>query len=95
MELIDLHHQKTHGGSMRYVLQKGAYNPSPRVFDTLKEERKLGLDNLDKFIEFSDKVKKSKTDLKKLYKILSLKKLLLICSYLKKYYSFKLLRYWN
>ena len=61
MELIDLHHQKTHGGSMRYVLaKKGAYKPNPRVFDTLKEERKLGLDNFINLSNFQIKLKNQK-----------------------------------
>lgn len=64
MELIDLYPQKTHGGSMRYVLsKKGAYKPSERVFETIKNEKILGLDNLEKFFEFSKKVEKSKHNL--------------------------------
>ena len=64
MELIDLCPQSTHGGSMRYILaNKGVYKPSKRVLKTIENEKNLGLDNLEKFFEFSKKVEKSRNDL--------------------------------
>ena len=64
MELIDLYPQSTHGGSMRYILaNKGVYKPSERVLKTIENEKNLGLDNLEKFLNFQKKLKKSKHDL--------------------------------
>jgi len=64
IELIDLYPQKTHGGSMRYVLaNKGFYKPSERVREIIKIEKSLGLDDLSKLKKFAIKVKKSKDDL--------------------------------
>jgi methylation protein EvaC len=64
MELIDLQPQKTHGGSMRYLLaHKGAYPVRDSVGAILAKERSLGLDHLSTFDSFRRKIEKSRTDL--------------------------------
>ncbi|EMJ92072.1 methyltransferase domain-containing protein [Leptospira alstonii] len=68
-ELIDLLPQKTHGGSMRYVLaHKGAYPVSEAVHRILEKEKQQGLDKLETFTQFRRNVEKSKTDLVSLLK---------------------------
>ncbi|EMO45755.1 class I SAM-dependent methyltransferase [Leptospira santarosai] len=64
LELIDLLPQKTHGGSMRYILaHKGAYPVSEAVYTILEKEKRQGLDKLETFYKFKENVEKSKTDL--------------------------------
>ncbi len=68
-ELIDLQPQKTHGGSMRYILaHKGMYDIQPNVNKILDKEKILGLDNLDKLNIFASNVKESRIKLIKLLK---------------------------
>ena len=64
MELIDLLPQKTHGGSMRYVLaKKGIFPPTPAVYQLMAKEMLQGLDRAEGFAEFRRRVEKSKVDL--------------------------------
>ena len=64
LELIDVEHQITHGGSMRYtVAHKGAKKVSENVVNLIDKERKLGLDNQEAYSSFSDDVDKIKNDL--------------------------------
>ncbi len=64
MDLIDVLPQTTHGGSMRYVVcHKGAYEISTAVHKLLAKERNAGLDRLETFIEFSQRVAESRADL--------------------------------
>jgi len=64
MVLIDIQPQKTHGGSMRYVLaHAGAYPVSDAVTKLLLKEQDLGLHLLPTFEAFRKKVEKSRTDL--------------------------------
>src|SRR5207248_1541008 len=64
MELIDLQPQKTHGGSMRYVLaHAGSYPVKDSVTQILAKERTLGLDRLATFETFRKNVERSRTDL--------------------------------
>lgn len=64
MELIDLLPQKTHGGSMRYVLGNiGEHKISTNVGKIMSEEKNLGLDSIDKIIKFKENVSKSKEKL--------------------------------
>jgi 2-polyprenyl-3-methyl-5-hydroxy-6-metoxy-1,4-benzoquinol methylase len=64
MELIDVQPQKTHGGSMRYVLaHAGAYPVRSSVTDLLAKEQSLGLHRLCTFDNFRKNVEKSRTDL--------------------------------
>ncbi len=64
MALIDVQPQKTHGGSMRYVLaHAGAYPVSDAVTKLLLKEQDLGLHLLPTFEAFRKKVEQSRTDL--------------------------------
>jgi 2-polyprenyl-3-methyl-5-hydroxy-6-metoxy-1,4-benzoquinol methylase len=64
MALIDVQPQKTHGGSMRYVLaHEGAYPVSDAVTKLLLKEHALGLHLLSTFEGFRKKVEQSRTDL--------------------------------
>lgn len=64
MELIDLLPQKTHGGSMRYVLaHKGKYSVDHSVNRIIKKEQEQGLDKLTTFDIFRNNVEKSKLNL--------------------------------
>jgi SAM-dependent methyltransferase len=73
MELIDVQPQKTHGGSMRYVLaHTGVYPVSDAVTKLLLKERALGLHLLSTFEEFRKKVEQSRTDLVSLLRDLKL-----------------------
>jgi 2-polyprenyl-3-methyl-5-hydroxy-6-metoxy-1,4-benzoquinol methylase len=64
MELIDVQPQKTHGGSMRYVLSHaGSYPVSEAVTKLLEKEKLLGLHLLATFDLFRQKVEQSRTDL--------------------------------
>ena len=64
LELIDVEHQITHGGSMRYTIaHKGAKKVSENVVNLIDNERKLGLDNPKAYSSFSDDVDKIKNDL--------------------------------
>lgn len=64
MELIDVLPQKTHGGSMRYVLShEGAYPVKDSVTQIISEEKAQGLNRLETFRIFRSKVEKSRLDL--------------------------------
>ncbi len=64
MELIDVQPQKTHGGSMRYVLSHaGAYPVNAAVTRLLRKEQVLGLDRLSTFERFCKNVEQSRTNL--------------------------------
>ncbi len=64
LELIDLLHQETHGGSMRYVLApKGTHSISPNVELILGEELGLGLNSMETFVKFKANCEKSRSDL--------------------------------
>ena len=64
MELIDVLPQKTHGGSMRYVLShQGAYPVNDSVIQLISKERAQGLDRLSTFETFRTNVQKSRENL--------------------------------
>lgn len=64
MELIDVLPQRTHGGSMRYVLaHAGAYPVSGAVTQLLQKEQALGLHRLATFETFRKNVEQSRSDL--------------------------------
>ena len=64
LELIDMKHQSTPGGSMRYYLaNKNQYKIKESVNLFLNNEKKLNIDNLSGFDAFNNNVKKSKNDL--------------------------------
>jgi methylation protein EvaC len=69
MELIDVLPQKTHGGSMRYVLaHKGAHPVRASVTEIIAREKSQGLDRLSTFETFRRNVGQSKENLLKLLK---------------------------
>ena len=64
MELIDVQPQKTHGGSMRYVLaHAGAYPVTQAVTQLLEREQAIGLHRLSTFGSFRRNVEQSRSDL--------------------------------
>ena len=64
MELIDVLPQKTHGGSMRYVLgHQGVHPVKDSVKELLAKEKAQGLDKLSTFESFRAKVAQSKNQL--------------------------------
>ena len=64
LELINVEHQITHGGSMRYTIaHKGVKNVSERVINLIEKEKILGLDNFEAYSSFSNDVDKIKDDL--------------------------------
>ncbi len=73
LELIDVEHQITHGGSMRYTLaHQGVKEVEASVSNLLKKEKDLGLNTSQAYKDFSNNVDKIKDDLIKL--LLDLKK---------------------
>ncbi len=71
MELIDVLPQKTHGGSMRYVLShRGAYPIKESVKDLIARERLQGLDRLTTFQTLRANVERSRDQLVALLKTL-------------------------
>ena len=69
MDLIDVLPQKTHGGSMRYVLaHRGAYSVKNSVTELIARERAQGLDRLATFKTFRANVEQSKQSLLTLLK---------------------------
>lgn len=53
MEIIDIEPQKTHGGSMRYIIaRKGMYPVSDRVDMQLKKEKNMALDKPETYDSF-------------------------------------------
>ena len=69
MELIDVLPQKTHGGSMRYVLaHQGAYPVKDSVKQLITKEQHQGLDRLETFEKLRVNVEQSRTNLVRLLK---------------------------
>ncbi|RDX35477.1 methyltransferase domain-containing protein [Arcobacter sp. HD9-500m-PIT-SAG03] len=67
LEVIDVEHQITHGGSMRYTLAHQGYKDiSENVEKQIQKERDLGLDTLRSYLEFTQRVLIVKNDLIKL-----------------------------
>lgn len=64
LEVIDCIPQKTHGGSMGYVLSHvGAHPVSENVKKQLQVEKELGLSNIATYQKFAKNVEQSKKDL--------------------------------
>jgi methylation protein EvaC len=69
LELIDVMHQETHGGSMRYLLApKGSQSITPNVEMILADEKHQGLNSITTFCKFKEQCEKSKSDLVELLK---------------------------
>ena len=72
-DLIDVKAQKTHGGSMRYVIaRKGEYKIKNIVTKNLKNEKKNNIDKLKGCLDFKKKCEISKKKLRN--KIFSIKR---------------------
>ncbi len=72
-ELIDVLPQKTHGGSMRYVIaRKNVYNIKKSLNSILVEEKKVGIDSMRGCLKFKKNCESSKKKLVR--KIKNLKK---------------------
>ena len=64
LELINVEHQITHGGSMRYTIaHKGAKKVSNNLSILIKREKELGLDTPEAYSNFSNNLDKIKLDL--------------------------------
>ena len=69
LELIDVIHQETHGGSMRYVLShKGARAVSDAVKNQLDFEKSLKLDQSASYLQFKQNCERSRDELVSLLK---------------------------
>ncbi|MFA5020177.1 MAG: methyltransferase domain-containing protein [Candidatus Pacearchaeota archaeon] len=67
MELFDAEHQEVHGGSMRYyACRKGAYPKTARLKEYIEKEKQLGIETIEPYKKFSDRVTQSKYELKSL-----------------------------
>ncbi len=63
-ELINAIPQKTHGGSMRYVIcRKGSYKPKISLKKILRKEKKKNIDNIKSCLQFKKKCEISKKKL--------------------------------
>ena len=67
MEVVDVKHQQTHGGSMRYYIgHKGVRQLSAEALNQIKIEQELGLNKPETYIRFKENCENSKIELKKL-----------------------------
>lgn len=67
MEVIEVEPQKTHGGSMRYIIaHKGARPVGSSVREQLRLEEELGLGQASTYEEFRKRCEKSRGDLRQL-----------------------------
>ncbi|HLC92861.1 MAG TPA: class I SAM-dependent methyltransferase [archaeon] len=66
LQVFDAKRIKTHGGSIRVYCGNSKRQVKPSVQELLKEEKEHGLDKLETFIEFGDKVRNRKEELAKL-----------------------------
>jgi methylation protein EvaC len=67
MEVFDVEHQETHGGSMRYIIgHVGQREISDNAKNQIKKESYLGLNNSETYETFKNNCEKSRLELKKL-----------------------------
>jgi methylation protein EvaC len=65
-DLIDVHPQITHGGSMRYVIaREGAKSVSPKIKAITKEELSMKMDTIEAYIKFKKQCEVSKENFTK------------------------------
>ena len=79
LEIFDIEHTSTHGGSNRYYIKKGINKKliiRKNVFDTLKKEIRYGLKNFITYKKFSKRVNNSKMRLIKIFNDLKNKKII-------------------
>ena len=64
MEVIDIEHQETHGGSMRYMIAHSGVRPiSDKVYEQIEKEKRMGLDKAEKYETFHKNCEKSRDSL--------------------------------
>lgn len=67
MEVVDIKHQETHGGSMRYYIgHKGERTITNIVVQQVEKEKSLGLDEPETYIRFKKNCEASRKELKNL-----------------------------
>lgn len=67
MEVFDVEHQETHGGSMRYTIGHiGQRDISDKAKNQIKKESQLGLNDSETYEIFKNNCEKSRIELKKL-----------------------------
>lgn len=74
MKVIDVWETSSHGGSIRVFVskQESVRKISPSVKSIIRKEEKLGLDDLNTYLNFASRIKENKKSLRKL--LISLKK---------------------
>jgi methylation protein EvaC len=74
-ELIDAIPQKTHGGSLRYIIKrKNTANKTKRLLNILRNEKRKNIDSIKGCIKFKNKVLKSKIKILKILNQIKKKK---------------------
>ena len=70
LEVFDIEKLSTHGGSNRIFIKKKKNNLkiSNKVFKFLNEEKVYGIENIDVYLKFGEKVQKSKHELISIFK---------------------------
>lgn len=70
LEVFDIEKLRTHGGSNRIFIKKKRNNLkiSNKVFKFLNEEKVFGIENIDVYLDFGEKVQKSKHELISIFK---------------------------
>jgi methylation protein EvaC len=64
LEIIDVNHQDTHGGSMRYTIaRRGERVPKATIERQLLLEKKYGLDKLETYLDFAQRCELRKSEL--------------------------------
>jgi len=65
MQLADMAHQDVHGGSMRYYIKKDGLGAiTDRAKECLSQEKAFGLQKIESYLDFKDKVDRICQDLK-------------------------------
>ena len=81
LEIFDVEHTKTHGGSNRYYIKKNnnsLYKINNRVNDEIKKELQFGLKKFSTYQQFAKNVETSKSKLLKIFSSLNKKKLIIV-----------------
>ncbi len=68
LKVLDVEHLAVHGGSLRITAAHGPspLRPSPVVRDLLQQESQVGVDTLDYYCDFADRVDRLRRDLRTL-----------------------------
>ena len=70
LQIVNVEHIDTHGGSIRVYVGEQGHIVRPSVYEFIKRERKFGLDKLETYKRFSRKVEECKEKSVKVIKIL-------------------------